>query len=84
LFFYLAFYIHAVQHLASVAAHSDEEEVVNVMCSKTGLVEVDRHVDVPLVGHGQEDVSVVISSGRQCFHKAVVVIARVQRKEEDT
>ena len=38
--------------LASPAADSDEEEVVDAMCSKAGLVEVDRHVDVSLVDHG--------------------------------
>ena len=63
-----------VRHqLASLAADSDEEEVVDVMCSKTGLVEVDGHVDKRFVGHRQYDEPVGVSSGRQSLHELFVI-----------
>ena len=43
--------VEAAQCLASPATHSHEEKVVDVMSSKSGLVEVDRHVDERLVGY---------------------------------
>jgi len=51
-------YRHVAQHLARLATDSDEQKVVDVMRSKTGLVEVEGHVRERFVYHRQYDVAV--------------------------
>ena len=69
-------YRHVSHNFTRVSTKSHEQKVINLMCSKADLVEVDRHVSERFVCHNKYNIAIWVSTNCQLLCEVSVVQRR--------